>query len=711
MAAWTKHLALIAAMTVGVAAAGAAGCGSEGDNRFGNGADGGVDGADIDAQFQDGDCLFGCGNGDSSTTQQLVIAPQNVVLTVNNGTVQTQDFTVTFNGNDVTSQVSWSYDTPIIGDVLSAATFTPTGKVAGVGTLTASMGNGKGSTTVSVKILKTVTGGVSQQQQQTLDNPNGPADSAQLVYPYDKTVFPLAVLAPEMQWNGAGSNDVYRLELKEKFYDYVEYFTTGTPSRHLVAQADWDGIESSGQGPNSDPLSVSLTRMSGNTAYKPIQQTWHIAQGKLFGSVYYWELPDACGSGNGRILKINPGATNVTQILNNGECWGCHTVSRDGNTILGNFSALSYGDETVDISQNPAVKTSTTFGTSTFSAFNDDGTKALMAHGNYSGPHTVDLVDVAKGTTLKGSVFSGYAAEPAWSPDGKKVAAITGISDSGWPFDSQSGDSHGRRRGAEQHLLQLQDHRPEGEGGHRPSGVPELRPHLQLPRLHQPERRVPVHRQRLALAGGRGRHQRQGAEDRRERRQELQPGLRPAARGRLLLDRVHHAPQLRQRAGLGQPAAALDHRDRRPADGRRPVAPAVLHARAGVVRQERERVLRARPVQEGRRGLHLRRRLLRRPVHQGPEHQEVHLRQQPAERVLVGRQRLQVGQRLLRRPAVQVHRRLLPEAAAELRGCELRSHPSQDWSHGGAARAAPPRPSELGGAPPHAGPPLRVGRM
>ena len=56
----------------------------------------------------------------------------------------------------------------------------------------------------------------------------------QLVYPYDKTVFPLSVLAPELQWNGAGSGDVYKLHLKEKYFEYTEYFATGVRNSFLA---------------------------------------------------------------------------------------------------------------------------------------------------------------------------------------------------------------------------------------------------------------------------------------------------------------------------------------------------------------------------------------------------------------------------------------------------------------------------------------------
>lgn len=427
---WLGVLSIVLGVILGF------GCGSKGKTFDPN------DGGDDDALADEGGCLLSnCTDPDGMAGGVIDINPKDPTLAITAGmAIPTQAFTATLEGMDVTSNVVWAYDPPIVGDIPTGNTFVPTGKAAGLGTLSATLGNAKGSTTVTVTIDKVVnTGGLSMQQQMQLNSPNGGADPMQFLYPSDKTFFPLEVLSPEMMWNGAAANDVYKVKFTEKYLTYTEFFSNAPPpSRHIVPQIDWKMIEDSGAGPTTDPLKVEITRLSGSTAYQPKTFTWHVVKGKLYGSVYYWELP--LSSGNGRILKIKPGDTMVTQVLQTSECWGCHTVSRDGKQILGNFDTLSYGDVLIDNSKNPAVKTNVTFGTATFSAFNPDGKYALMAHGNYSGPHTVDIVDTKTGMTVKASAFSGVAGEPAWSPDGKKVAAITSISDSGWPFDSQTGD-------------------------------------------------------------------------------------------------------------------------------------------------------------------------------------------------------------------------------------------------------------------------------
>lgn len=402
----------------------------------------------------EGGCLLDCAStsGSTSSGQQgvITISPSNPTIDVVNGIPNPASlvFTASLNGQDVTSNVLWVFDRPEIGDMGAGGLFTPTMLVAGVGSLSAQYSNATGTTNVTVTIKKSIDSvGVSPQQQGEFDNPSGGVDPSftSLLYPYNETVFPLGVLAPELMWNGGGANDIYRVKLKEKYYEYVEYFLAPSPSQHIISQADWDSVESSGSGSISDPLSVEITRMTGTTAYQPVKQTWHIAQGKLKGSVYYWELPDACGSGNGRVLRIKPDSTAVDLFYPGSECYGCHTVSRDGTTLFGSWdTSFPFPMQTLDLTQNPAVFGSLTTANGiggTFGAFNDDGTKIIYSNDAASSPSNTQLniIDSTTGQTLVNNAMGFGCGEAAWSPDGKKLSAICGLGGGGWVFDATSG--------------------------------------------------------------------------------------------------------------------------------------------------------------------------------------------------------------------------------------------------------------------------------
>jgi hypothetical protein len=428
-------------------AAGSAGAG--GDAGSGGTSTGGQAGGDTCG-------IFGCtggGGGTGGNNQGAIdISPQNPTVTIVNGAIMNIAFTATLNGQDITQSVQWIFDRPEIGDIGMNSSFVPSGQVGGQGKLTAQYQMAQGSTNVTVFIKKTVnSGNVPQPTINLLDNPNGGNDaSMSIAYPYPQTIFPLGVLSPEIQWFGGNPGDAFKIHITEKYFDYTEYFTQSPPGRHIVPQPDWDAIESSGAGAQSDPLTVAINRSSNGQAFQPQLNTWHIAQGKLKGSIYYWELPDQCGNQNaGRILRIKPGAEQVDQFFTaGGQCYGCHTVSRDGKTMMAALSAGSpFPQITVDLSANPVNYGSLPYpGTplgGTFSAFNDKSDKILVSDDgdwNGGGQTRLRIVDAKSGATLNDNAMGFMAGEPAWSADGKKIAAITNLSSSSWIFDATGGN-------------------------------------------------------------------------------------------------------------------------------------------------------------------------------------------------------------------------------------------------------------------------------
>ncbi len=402
-----------------------------------------------------GDCLFcqGGNGGDYNPGGKLSIDPPTATLEVVDGVIPTQGFKAKLGGEDVTTKVTWVYEKPDVGAVGGNGIFVPTGKVGGVGKLLAlyNKQEAEGSVTVNVK-LTVNTANLPPADQAVFDNPVGPDPSMKWLYPFDKTVMPLRIMPPEMQWNGVSAGDVYRIRLSSKHITYTEYFQAANPAApvYLMAQDQWENVQFSGTGPVSDPLKVELARKNANGAYQPVLTELRIAQGIVYGSVYYWQLPGVCqnSGNNGRILRIKPSTTSSDEFYPSNSCWGCHTVSRDGTQLMGVWeNGTPFPMQTLDLTTNPVSLgpiVQATGITGVFAAFNDDGSKILVSNNSSSGPNAsssaLNIIDSTTGQSVLASALGPGCGEPAWSPDGTKIAGICNMTNGGWTFDASTGD-------------------------------------------------------------------------------------------------------------------------------------------------------------------------------------------------------------------------------------------------------------------------------
>ena len=431
-------------------------------------------------------------DGGPDAQGSLSLTPQNPVVVVKSGAaLPTVAFKVTLDGAPTSAQ--WLVDRAEIGSIDAQGVFTPTGKVAGQAKVEATVGAQKVSTTVTVQIQATDNGGtepatgpgpggyegvggegiggaVAAGVKTALDGSPTADPGMQWLYPYDKTVFPLGLLAPLLQWKaGPGAvADGILIHLSAKNYDYKGYFArpaalpAGQPFvRHVIPQAAWDAATGSAAG---GTLTLELTVAAGGTAYGPIQETWTIAQGELKGTVYYQSygtnlaknytgaLPNG-GPFGGATLAIKPGATAPTLVAGSdggaGQCRVCHSVSADGSRMIvqhgDSYQASSSYDLNNGYTETPYP--ASTNGQLGWMGMYPDGSIGLSnAAPVVGGANTgnTGLFDLNSGAALPTTGLTSFVTKaglPAFSPDGKLVAFdfFQG------PGDAKSGPGDGKK--------------------------------------------------------------------------------------------------------------------------------------------------------------------------------------------------------------------------------------------------------------------------
>lgn len=382
------------------------------------------------------------GDGGGSTVTSLYFTPASATVTLNGKGSASKKFTLHAKHGDGTvtdvSAKSIEFDRPDLATMKAGepVELTASGPYGGTGSLQA-VYEGKTATatfTVDMHVVE-ITPGLPPGAVGALGASSLPKDPSltALLYPYDKTYFPLGLTSPLTMWNAPNASDVYRIHYAEKNYTYDGYFLVPQPAQLRILQATWDELTASNGG---DPLVLTVDRWDAATmkAYTSATESFTIVPASMQGAIYYWSV-----SGTGEMARIQPGTGAAPFILNGGTCMGCHAVSMDGSTLV----AAVEGEGSTDNSDArswvsyalPAVTqidASHLFG----------GNVAVTVDGKYTvfGTQPMHLGDTTTGAEIAGSGIETFPldtgmitlAHPAFAPDGKHFAAIQ--SDTNWVY-------------------------------------------------------------------------------------------------------------------------------------------------------------------------------------------------------------------------------------------------------------------------------------
>ena len=264
---------------------------------------------------------------------QIEISPKNPILKLE---LPLAGQTIQFQCVDAKTKepvaAVWKLSAPDLGQISPLGLFTPSGKTTGEVDVSCESGKAVAKTKLTVLIhAMDNLGGVSPNDQATLKAPApGQGDVAwKFLYPYDKTVFPRGILAPEIQLApGNTPASTYYVHIVTKTFEYEGYFSgNANQTRLQMSQAAWDALTSSAGGTSVD---VQVSKLYNGQKYGPIFRSWTLAKGTLHGTVYYNTYDSPMAGQNGAMMRIK-GNSPTPEVLV-GNCTVCHSIGSDGST-------------------------------------------------------------------------------------------------------------------------------------------------------------------------------------------------------------------------------------------------------------------------------------------------------------------------------------------------------------------------------------------
>jgi len=394
-----------------------AGKGSDSDVSHGAGATGA--GAASGGSGMGGDIF---GTGGNGPTSGLEVVPPTATIEVQNGMSSPVDFEAMLDGNPVNA--TWVVDLSAIANVDGAGLVTATNTLGGKVKVRAAF-NGKTAeavVTVNLKTLQNPAGTVGTDQV-LLKSAVDPDPTIQWTYPYDKTVFPKGLLAPELMWNNGGDNDTYYVHYVGTYVDLEVFTKAAPPSRFALDDPTWKALSESGPG-GKVKLTVARLPPGAASATVVVNHEWTIANGSLKGTVYYW------ANSLGRVLRIKPGAVAPDDFLAAAgyttSCSTCHAVSADGSTLIigGDLQNVT----TFDLLNNTGVfALGSTPRPWAMPAISPNGKVLIENNAPLPGPPggSDAMFDAVTGQKLAGTGLDGvYLDMPAFAPNGTKLAYV-----------------------------------------------------------------------------------------------------------------------------------------------------------------------------------------------------------------------------------------------------------------------------------------------
>ncbi|HEY3357210.1 MAG TPA: hypothetical protein VGQ83_28430 [Polyangia bacterium] len=385
------------------------------------------------------------------TLVSMAITPSAPTLTCTNGESCLQQLGATGTYSDGSTGAvdpSWTADRPEVGAIdWQTGLYTAVGSRGGVTTITATLGavTAQASLTVRVVIDTYVIGGTMPNDPAPFFAGAAGTDAArapQVLYPEHDTVYPVGVYPPEVQWQGGAQNDLFRVRLTDQFLTITAYTTT--PAFQMGAPY-WGILGASNAGgPVTIEVAATSMQDAAHTVFTAAPRTLRLAQARLGGTVYYWDLAA------GKILRIRPGTAVAEEFFTppplagtTNTCVACHTLSRDGRKMAFEYYGGGGSGGVADVATGSVTVAPDVYNAH-FSTFNPDGSRLVTSWSE----GLLTLRDAATGSPVPTGSGEGnltalgaYNSHPVWSADGGLLAYACQGTPASWSWDVEFGAS------------------------------------------------------------------------------------------------------------------------------------------------------------------------------------------------------------------------------------------------------------------------------
>lgn len=366
----------------------------------------------------------------------IVLDPRDIEVTIVDGAIVTQSYVATLvepDGDqaDVTEEAVFTLRDSNYG-TWNAETLSVTGQGSGPTRVQATARGANGDTGLTVYVKQTLVdpgvdpGVPGQFEGATTD----PSLAPLVVYPPDNILVPPNLGQFDVHWTTSTAN-VFEIRMSNQYVDIKRYTVGDLPGQSywtVLQPSQWYPIASSRQ-----QLSLEVSGLNtndptkrGNAAVQHVDVTNEGAQ----GGIYYWTTSSPQG-----IFRYDIATPEVPPAPyfpagqepgGQGNCMGCHALSRDGKRIAltidsgeGRGTVMNVADRSV------LVPFDTNAQRWNFATFNADASKLVTV---FQGAMVLRTAEGGTVLTTIPNTAGTTATHPELSPDGSRLVNVEGVS-------------------------------------------------------------------------------------------------------------------------------------------------------------------------------------------------------------------------------------------------------------------------------------------